>query len=172
MKHVFLLIVLLILFVGCKQPEQNYFSESPEIETSKQLLSHLANYDDEAIAKIYSDSAKIYDNSLKAVSPSEIIAQMKENKESMDFLRVKDSADYEMVITKEGEKWVNCWYVMEGKYKGSDKVITVPCHSSFEFKDGKIVKDYSYYNMSDIVAEYEKVQAMSKSDTIPDVVAE
>jgi hypothetical protein len=37
MKKVFLLIGLLVLFVGCKQPEKNYFSESPEIETSKQL---------------------------------------------------------------------------------------------------------------------------------------
>jgi hypothetical protein len=172
MKHVFLLIGLIVLFMGCKQPEQNYFSESPEIETSKQLLSHLANYDAEAIAKIYNDSAKIYDNSLKAVSPSEMIANMAQNKETMDYLKVRDSADYEMVITKEGEKWVNCWYVMEGKYKGSDKVLTVPCHSTFEFKDGKIVKDYSYYNMSDIIAEYEKLEAMSKADTITEIVTE
>lgn len=172
MKQVFLLLGLLILLVGCKQPEQNYFSESPEIETSKQLLSHLANYDTEAIAKVYSDSAKIYDNSIKAVSPSEMIENMSQNKELMDYLKVRDSAYYEMVITKEGEKWVNCWYVMEGKYKGSDKVLTVPCHSTFEFKDGKIVKDYSYYNMSDIIAEYEKLEAMAKSDTITEVIIE
>jgi hypothetical protein len=172
MKQVFLLVGLLVLFVGCKQPEKNYFSESPEIESSKQLLGHLASYDAEAIAKIYSDSAKIYDNSLKAASPSEMIANMAQNKETMDYLRVRDSADYEMVITKEGETWVNCWYVMEGKFKGSETVLTVPCHSTFQFVDGKIVKDYSYYNMSDIIAEYEKIEAMAKADTLTEIVTE
>jgi hypothetical protein len=167
MKKLVCIVFALILFNACQKKEpQRYFSESAEIESSKKLLSYFATYNYDGIKEIYSDSVKIYDNSVKAASLSDMIAMIKDNEQMSEYMKIKDSADYEMVITKDNETWVNCWYAIVGKFKGLDKEFVIPCHSTFQFKDGKIVEEYSYYNTLSVYQEMEKMADTTAVDTM------
>lgn len=167
MKKLVCIIFALILFNACeKKEQQRYFTDSPEIESSKKLVSYFANHNYAGIQEIYSDSVKIYDNSIDPISLSKMISDIKENEPYIESMTVKDSAEYEMVITKDGETWVNCWYTVVGKFKGLDKDIYIPCHSTFQYKDGKVVKEYSYYNVLPVYQEMEKLNTLSVIDTL------
>ena len=167
MKKLVCIIFALILFNACQKKEpQRYFSDSAEIESSKKLISYFANNNYDGIKEIYSDSVKIYDNSVKALTLSDMINMMKENAEMSEYMKIKDSAEYEMVLTKENETWVNCWYTVIGKFKGLDKEMVIPCHSTFQFIDGKIVKEHSYYNTLPVYQEMEKLRDTTAVDTM------
>lgn len=167
MKKLVCIAFALILFNACQKKEpQRYFSESPEIESSKKLIGYFASNDHEAIKGIYSDSVKIYDNSVDPMSLPDMITNMKANQEVMEYMKVKDSAEYEMVITKDNETWVNSWYTIVGRFKGLNNDIAVPCHSTFQFKDGKIIKEYSYYNVLPIYQEMEKLRDTTTVDSM------
>lgn len=167
MKKLVCIIFALILFNACQKKEpQRYFSDSAEIESSKKLIGHFASHNYEGIKEIYSDSVKIYDNSVDPVSLSDMITGMKANEDMMESMKVKDSAEYEMVLTKDNETWVNSWYTIVGRFKGLNNDIVVPCHSTFQFKDGKIIKEYSYYNVLPIYQEMEKLKDTSAVDSM------
>ncbi|MGE5944640.1 MAG: hypothetical protein ACM31G_09900 [Flavobacteriales bacterium] len=166
MKKLACIIFALILFNACQNQPQRYFSESPEIESSKKLVNYFASHNYEGIKEIYSDSVKIYDNSVEPITLSDMITSMKANEDMMEYMKVKDSADYEMVLTKDDETWVNCWYTVVGKFKGLTSEVIVPCHSTFQFKDGKVVKEYSYYNLLPVYQEMEKLNDTTAVDTM------
>lgn len=167
MKKLVCIALALMLFNACQKKEpQRYFSDSAEIESSKKLVGYFASHDYEGIKQIYSDSVKIYDNSVDPMSLADMITSMKANEDMMEYMKVKDSAEYEMVLTKDNETWVNCWYTVVGKFKGPSAEIVVPCHSTFQFKDGKVVKEYSYYNLLPVYQEMEKLNDTTVVDTM------
>lgn len=167
MKKLVCIIFALILFNACqKKEEQRYFSDSAEIESSKKLVGYFASHDYEGIKEIYSESVKIYDNSVDPISLSDMLTSMKANEDMMEYMKVKDSAEYEMVITKDNETWVNSWYTIIGRFKGLSTDIVVPCHSTFQFKDGKVVKEYSYYNLLPVYQEMEKLKDTTAVDSM------
>lgn len=166
MKKLVCITFALILFSACQEKEaQRYFSDSAEIESSKKLVGYFAANNYDGIKEIYADSVKIYDNSTDPMSLSEMIESMKANEEVVESMKVMDSAEYEMVVTKENETWVNSWYTVVGRFKGADKDIAVPCHSTFQFKDGKVVKEYSYYNVLPIYQEMQKLKDTTMVDS-------
>lgn len=165
MKKLVFIASALILFNACQEKEQRYFSDSAEIESSKKLVGYFASQNFEGMKEIYSDSVKIYDNSVDPVSLSDIIDSMKANDEIIESMKVQDSADYEMVITKDNETWVNSWYTLVGRFKGLSRDVLVPCHSTFQFKNGKIIKEYSYYNALPIYLEMQKLNDTTQLDS-------
>jgi ketosteroid isomerase-like protein len=159
MKKLILLGLTVILFASCKQTEQRYFDESAEIDTVKQLyqLVEEGNYDE--ARTFYNDTAKVFVNSSKAVSPDEMTAANKKGRADFTMFTFKDSIYPEMVITKSGSTWVNTWPTWVGKVKGSDTEITLPLHLSFQFKDGKIVRYEGFWDNLPIYLEREKIKA-------------
>jgi hypothetical protein len=165
MKKLVCFIMALTLFNACqKKEEQRYFSDSPEIESSKKLVGYFASYDYEGMKSIYSDTVKIYDNSVEPITIDQMINDFKESEGYVEWMKVKDSAEYEMVITKDNETWVNCWYVVAFKFKDHDKEFLMPSHATFQFKDGRIVEEHSFYNTLEIYREMENFYA--SNDTI------
>lgn len=157
----------MIVFNGCQKKEtQRYFNDSPEIQTTKKVIEYYATYNYDGLKEIYSDSAKIYDNSVDPISLAQMIHDIKANEDLIESAKVRDSSEYEMVITNDGETWVNSWYTVIFKFKDLDKDMSLPCHSTFQYKDGKIVKEYSYYNIHPIYQEFEKMNNPSVLDTL------
>ena len=157
MKKLLLLGLAVLLFAACQQ-EQRYTQQSPEIDTVKKLIK---NYNDKTYdASIYSDTSKTYYNTKnKAMSPQETIAYHQANDaaySSREFLD-KDQ-DYEMVKTDDGKTWVNCWLDWKGTLAANGKEFMIPIHLTYQFVDGKVVREVGMWDPSEVVLE---LQAMS-----------
>ena len=157
MKKLLVLGLAVLLFAACQQ-EQRYTQQSPEIDTVKKLIK---NYNDKTYdASIYSDTSKTYYNTKnKAMSPQETIAYHQANDaaySSREFLD-KDQ-DYEMVKTDDGKTWVNCWLDWKGTLAANGKEFMIPIHLTYQFVDGKVVREVGMWDPSEVVLE---LQAMS-----------
>lgn len=140
------LFLFLATFLGCNKYEKQYLTDSPEIEYSKALLSYFSTYNFAGIKSIYSDSVKIYENSLEPYNLERLLATLKLTEATIEYQRLEDSLTIEMVINDSDEVWVHGWYLWKLKYKNSSKEIKIPVQSSWQFIDDKIVKEYSYYD--------------------------
>lgn len=163
MKSKLLLVVLAIALTACQQTEVRYTQQSPEINTVKAFISsyNSMNYDMGAIA----DTCKIYFNTkTDFMDKNEFMADRKANDKNYSSRKFLDKdQEYEMVITDDGETWVNCWLDWQGTLKGSDIVVDIPIHLTYRFVDGKIVRYYGFWDPSDIRDGLEKIAAMNTS---------
>ena len=55
-----------------------------------------------------------------------------------------------MVVTDKGETWVNFWGLWKGTMKTTNKVYEIPFHLTAQFIDGKIVKEFGYWNNAQV----------------------
>lgn len=160
MKKLFFVGLTTLLLVACQQkaPER-YTQQSPEIETVKTLLK---NYNDRAIdTSIYADSSKTYYNTKdNPMSPNETKAYHEEREIIFSSrMFTDDSPEYEMVVTDDGETWVNCWLDWKGTLEGNGKEINIPIHLTYRFVDGKIVREYGYWDGTEIQLNLQAIEA-------------
>jgi hypothetical protein len=162
MKKVLFISLMLISIMGCQKTEVRYTQNSPEIDLYKKAMKdyELGNWD--ALASVYAADAKIGSNATEknAVSVNANIVAMREgltNLASYNF--VPEDNEYEMVVTDEGETWVNFWGVWQGRLKASNELIETPVHLTAQFVDGKIVKEFGYWDNAPMVLAIQKLQA-------------
>jgi len=171
MRKLFLLGLTLILFTSC-QKQQRYFSESPEIDAFKANISSYNNGDWESWKTRFADTAKLYVNSNKSMSATDLENAQKQLLSNFSSYGFQDKGSFaEMVIDSTDETWVNYWATWHGKLKANDKEIDVPVHITAQFLDGKIVKVYDYYDsgiVSNALAEIEKANNMPVEDKMID----
>ncbi|AXP82599.1 SnoaL-like domain protein [Mariniflexile rhizosphaerae] len=160
MKKLFLLVLALILFIACNNKPQRYFEESAEIETTKLGIKAYEAQDWDTWKANFADTAKIYHNTNKASSPDEIMVGMKQMLSNFSSYSFNDKgAEYEMIIDKDGDTWVNCWNTWKGKAKLTNKELIVPVHITMQFVNGKIAQEYAYYDTSGISATIAEIEA-------------
>ena len=133
-----------------------YTQKSPEIDISKAVIKSYDKMDWEALTSHYADTAKVYFNATdkNPMAASKIPDYHKENDanyESRGFVE-KDNF-FEMVVTEKGENWVNFWGTWKCKLKTNGKELEVPVHLTSQYIDGKIVKEYGYWDASQLVLE-------------------
>ena len=164
MKKLFLLGLSVILFFNCEKPKQRYFSESPEINTFKTTVSEYNNGDWEAWHTHYSDTAKVYMNSLKSITATDLENAQKAMLSNFSSYGFQDKGSFvEMVLDSDEETWVNYWANWHGTLKENGKEIDVPVHITAQFVDGKIVQLYDYFDATPIntaIAEINAYNAM------------
>lgn len=109
MKKIMLLALAIATIAACKN-EVRYTQNSPEIETYKKSIKdyEMANW--ESLATHYSDTAKILNNVTEknAQTVAQLVSQNKQDAaifSSWNF--VPEESEYEMVVTDNGETWVN-----------------------------------------------------------------
>ncbi|MBP0903927.1 nuclear transport factor 2 family protein [Mariniflexile gromovii] len=159
MKKLLLLGLAIILFTNCNQQEKRYTQQSPEIEIVKKAIENYNNkkYD----ITLYADTSKTLFNSSKALmSPSETIAYHKTNDaiySSRGF--TNEDPEYEMVVTDDGETWVNCWLNWKGTLAANNKEFDIPIHLTYRFIDGKIVREVGFWDASAIALELQAIEA-------------
>lgn len=169
MKKLFLLGLATFVFVACQnQPEQRYFEASPEIETLKAGIEAYEKQDWDAWKANFADTAKIFHNTNKGASPDELMAGMKAMLSNFsDYKFLNENPEVEMIVDKDGDKWVNYWNTWGGKVNETEKTVSVPVHLTAQFIDGKIVQEYAYYDTAGIngaIAELEAFNAMPPPD--------
>jgi hypothetical protein len=162
MKNILFTGLALLVLAACNQ-QQRYTQNSPEIDTFKAVVENYDDQDWEAMTSHYADTAKIFNNSPDVgASVAEMIAYHKENDnnlESRGFL-AKDQ-EYEMVVTDDGETWVNFWGDWEGTLKANGKKLKVPVHLTGQFIDGKIVRSSGHWDNSPMVLALQQIEAMN-----------
>jgi len=163
MKNIILLCTMAVLALSaCQQSPVRYTQDSPEIDTVKKLIS---NYNSKSFdTSMYADTSKTYYNTNKnALSASETMEYHKQtdaNYASRGFQN--ENQEFEMVVTDDGETWVNCWLDWKGNLAANNKAVDIPVHLTYQFVDGKIVREHGYWDPSEIVMELQKIEAEAK----------
>lgn len=163
MKSKLLLIMFAIALTACQQTKERYTQQSPEINTVKALIEgyNVMNYDLSTMA----DTCKTFFNSkTKSMSNNELLAYHQGNDANYSSRKFLDKdQEYEMVLTDDGQTWVNCWLDWQGTLKGNDKVFDIPIHLTYQFVDGKIVRQVGMWNNSEVIAAMQKNTTKSSS---------
>ncbi len=163
MKKIILLSIMAVLTLSaCQQGPVRYAQDSPEIDTVKNLIS---NYNSKSFdTSMYADTSKTFYNTNKnPMSPGQAMDYHKQtdsNYASRGFQN--DDQEYEMVVTDDGETWVNCWLQWKGTLAANNKAVEIPVHLTYQFVDGKIVREYGYWDPTEIVLELQKIEAEAK----------
>jgi hypothetical protein len=74
-----------------------------------------------------------------------------------------------MVVTDKGKTYVNFWGLWKGTLAANNKTYTIPTHLTAQFVDGKIVKEFGYWDLSKIMLDMqamEHAKASAVSDSI------
>lgn len=167
MKRVFFLGLAIVLsMTACQKQEKRYTQQSPEIDTYKKVIAAYEKQDWEAMITHYADTAKIMNNVVEkdGQTLAELVAMDKDDASlfsSWDYLDAE--SEYEMVVTDKGQTWVNFWGVWEGTLKANNKKYVIPTHITAQFVDGKVVKEFGYWDLSKIMLEMQAMQEADKS---------
>ena len=156
MKKVFLLGFATILFVSCKQ-EVRYTQQSAEIDTYKKVMEDYKTLNWEDYPKHYADTAKIANNVPKEKAQTVTEALQVNIETAKLFTWVIENEEIEMVVTDKKETWVNYWATWKGTMKATNKVYIIPFHSTAQFIDGKIVKEFGYWDNSEVNVAMEQI---------------
>lgn len=167
MKELMSLGVAIVIFIACSQQRTRYTQQSPEIETYKQVLADYEDRDWEAMVAHYSDTAKIMNNVTEEEGKNltQFLAENKKDASqfsSWDF--VDDASEYEMIVNDEGETWVNFWGLWEGTFKTNNEVYQIPTHITAQFINGKIVREFGYWDVSKIIKDIQQADELSSSE--------
>lgn len=166
MKKIALIGFAIVLFTCCDQKESRYTQQSPEIETFKEVLDAYEKQDWQRLAGHYADTAKIMNNVTEeeGLSISQMIQVNKDDAsifESWDF--VDEQSTFEMIKTDDGETWVNFWGLWEGTLKANNTKYVIPAHITAQFIDGRIVKEFGYWDISKIVTDMQALEKIENS---------
>ncbi|WP_033956003.1 nuclear transport factor 2 family protein [Psychroserpens jangbogonensis] len=162
MKNLFLLAITVILFTACETKEKRYTQDSPEIETVKKLI---ANYNSKTYdTSFYADSSKaFFNNSKTPILVKDIIDYHKANDANYSSRGFTgEDPEYEMVVTDKGNTWVNCWLDWKATMAGNGKAIDMPIHLTYQFVDGKIVREVGYWDPTEVVLNLQAIEAEKK----------
>jgi hypothetical protein len=173
MKRVFFLGLAIVLsMAACQQQEKRYTQQSPEIETYKKVIDAYDKQDWVAMASHYADTAKIMNNveEKDAQTLAELVQMDKDDASLFSSWEYVDGeSEYEMVVTDKGKTYVNFWGLWKGTLAANNKTYTIPTHLTAQFVDGKIVKEFGYWDLSKIMLDMqamEHAKASAVSDSI------
>jgi len=154
MKNLFILFSCIFLLISCNQNNKEeekirYTQDSEQINTFKNVLQNYENGEWDEYQSHFADSVELFYNSRESIDVSAAVAMHKQNNSALFSYDFVDSEnEFEMVVTDAGETWVNFWGEWEGTIAENDSMIVIPVHITARFEDGKIVKEYLYFDNS------------------------
>ncbi len=170
MKNIILLGLAIVLFTACEKQDKRYTQQSPEIETVKKAIK---SYNDKTYdMSVFADSSKTFFNSNskdKFMSNEETVAYHKANDENYSNRGfTNNEPEYEMVVTDDGEIWVNSWLEWKATLAANEKEITIPIHLTYQFVDGKIVRQVGYWDPTEVVMNLQEIEASkNRTESLP-----
>lgn len=163
MKKVLIIAIASFFIVACQQPEQRYSQSGPEVDLAKGIIANYEAGNWDEMRAVYADTARIYHNSAdESISADENIDGNKETVAMMSsygFRTGEDSGDVEMVVTDKGETWVNYWGIWEGTMAANAQKLIIPVHITMQIADGKVVKEYGYWDTASLVLATQALEA-------------
>lgn len=175
MKPFTLLAFVMLLFTSCQNKDSNrYTQDSEEIEIVKATINDYDYHKWDALSSRYADSAQIFYNSRKDIlNPKDLKAYHESNDKSFLTRAFEDEyREYEMIENDDGKRWVNFWGLWIGHLEANNKEIVIPVHITYQFDNGKIIKEYGYWNTSELVLELQKLEAEEDANFDPDSISE
>jgi len=169
MKKLILMGLTLILFTACQKKEPvRYTSTSPEIDVAKAVIKDYQDGNWESWITHYSDTAQAFHNTIVPATPKDLQKGLKGTVERLSNYGFSDKdIFYEQIIDDKGDKWVYFWGTWEATVSGSNKKLVVPVHLALQFVDNKIVREYGYYDYSQIMTALNELDA-AKMETPED----
>lgn len=166
MKNLFLLGLAIVLFTACNQQDTRYTQNSPEIDMVKKVIK---DYNEKNYSMTdFADTSKTYFNTKTDFLTVDKLVEYHQgndaNYSSRGFL--EEDQEYEMVVTDEGQTWVNAWLDWRATVKESGKVIDMPIHLTYRFVDGKIVTAYGYWDPTEIVLELQEIERKAAAQSV------
>jgi ketosteroid isomerase-like protein len=164
MNKIILTILAISIFTACTtSPEkQRYTQDSPEIETFKKTILDYEAGNWQSLRSHYADTAKVFYN-VTDEHPVPIDESIEKDKKSTSTLSKygfdADNTSYEMVLTDDGETWVNFWSVWHGTLSANNQKFETPVHITAQFVDGKIVREHGYWDNSAILLVMRELEA-------------
>lgn len=166
-KLLFLGLAIVLSITACQQQEKRYTQQSPEIDTYKKVIDAYEKQDWEAMASHYADTAKIMNN-VEEKDGQTLTQLVQMNKDDASLFSSWDYVDgeseYEMVVTDKGKTYVNFWGLWKGTLTANNKTYTIPTHITAQFVDGKVVKEFGYWDLSKIMLDMRVKEEMEKSN--------
>ena len=169
MKKIMLFVLLIAAITGCKN-EVRYTQNSPETETYKKAIKDYEMGNWESFATHFADTAKIVYNTTEknAMTLVQAISQNKEDIANLSsYNYVAEESEYEMVVTDKGETWVNFWGLWQDRLKANNQLYEIPVNLTAQFIDGKIVKEFGYWDNAQIVLAIQEIEAAAKMTEAP-----
>lgn len=173
MKKILILFLIVALGISCNDGKKDdekvrYTQDSEEINTMKAAISDYEKGNWDAMKKHYADTAQIFHNSTDGKRIGDIIKTHEEGLQGLSSYGFADEdQDYEMVLTDDGHTWVNYWGEWQGTIEGSDKKVSVPVHLTARFENGKIVREYAYWDNSIMMMAMQEMDTTAtKNDSI------
>lgn len=167
MRKVILLASALMLLISCQNKQQERFkTASKEIDLLTKGLSDYENANWSEWSKQYADSAKIFQNTwLEGVGPETVKNRYQELISNLsDYSFDKKDITMEQIIDDRGRTWVNFWGIWKGTLKANSKEIIIPVHLTIQFKNGKVIEEYGFWDTSKLKEELNKLTYASSEN--------
>ena len=169
--RILLFILISIFAISCSNTQNGVFVTFDD-EKSNAIRDHYQNYlknDIDGLKSLWSSDLKIYMNSINASGVDEILALITAQHENFDNISMSFQDDgatedlgvwaqtivyppmngnAEMTITQ-------TWFNWSATGKASGNTIEIPVHISFEWSDGKIVREWHNFDTTEMMAELE-----------------
>lgn len=158
---------LLMFLISCQNKQSERFkTASAEIEMLKKGLSDYENANWVEWSKQYADSAKIFQNTwLEGVSPEEVKTRHEQLISSLSSYSFdKKDITMEQIIDDRGRTWVNFWGIWKGTLKANSKEIIIPVHLTIQFKNGKVIEEYGFWDTAKLNEELNKLEFASSNN--------
>ncbi|MEE9431467.1 MAG: nuclear transport factor 2 family protein [Melioribacteraceae bacterium] len=142
MKTIFILIFVATLFSSCGQNQKT--NNAKNVELVNQYFDHFNKHNWEKMAAMYSETAEFKDPSLG----QGIVKQTREEiaKKYSELSEIfPDIKDKIIETYPSGEDHIIIEFVSSGTAPDGSK-FELPICTIFEFENGKIIKDYSYFD--------------------------
>lgn len=168
MKKYLIIFVVAGLLISCNEgkkedEEVRYTQDSEEINTLKAAIQDYENANWEAMKKHYADTAQIFHNSKSGQRIDAIVQRHQQDLADLSSYGFVDEEDeYEMVVTDDGNTWVNFWGDWKATISGNEKEVIIPIHLTAQFKNGKIVREHGYWDNAIMTAVMQDSSAVSK----------
>jgi uncharacterized protein len=153
-KKLTIIAVAILFFAACNSNQPvRYVSSSPEIDAFKSTIKNYLAQNWDEYRQHYADTVKFQNNvpEEKQISLDSVISNWKQEHEMFSDIRyVADEDFFEMVVTDDGETWVNFWGLWSAVLKANGQKFEIPVHVTTRFEDGKIVAEHGYWNSSEL----------------------
>lgn len=175
MKKLILLgFAIALSFTACQQPEKRYTQQSPEIDTVKKIIENYNNNEVEKSQSVFADTSKTFYNTKdNPMSLTEVVAYHKNNATLYTSrMFTDDDPEYEMVVTDDGETWVNCWLDWKGTLAATNEEFDMPVHLTYRFVDGKIVREVGMFDISKIALAMQAIEVAKSKEAEKNAIPE
>ncbi|TRO66747.1 nuclear transport factor 2 family protein [Christiangramia sabulilitoris] len=173
MKKIIIVLLISMIAVSCNEEKKDkenlrYTQDSEQINVLKAAIKDYVDADWEAMKKHYADTAKIFHNTKDGISISQVVQNHQQQLEAFsDYGLVSGEDEFEMVVTDDGNTWVNYWGDWKATVKGTDTEIIVPIHLTAQYENGKIVREYGYWDNGIVMTAMQEMDmAMKQQDSI------